>query len=76
MPIAIITIAHTNRCCIKKRCVSSKKATIPTVIVAHTTRNPKKDSGDDRKWANRRTRSPPRCHAVCGGRCSYNCQDD
>lgn len=70
IPMAIIIIAHTRRCSTKKRCVSFKKATIPTVKVAQATRNPNPDSGDPKNLGIVRSALPKCCQAVCGGRCS------
>ena len=70
MPMAMMIIAHTNRCSTKNASVSFKKATIPTVKVAHATRNPKADSSEPKNLGITRIAFPICCHALWGGRCS------
>ncbi|GJC96393.1 uncharacterized protein ColKHC_05219 [Colletotrichum higginsianum] len=70
MPMAIMIMAHTRRCSLKKVCVLRRKAMMPMVMVATATRNPNMDSPDPTKPENRRTALPRCCHAPCAGRCS------
>lgn len=67
---AMVMIAHISLWSRKNLWVASRKARMPTVMVAQATRSPKPDSLDPNAAETARSPFPMRCQTVVAGRCS------